>query len=184
MNPIRISTSILLLVIASTQPTNAPFVAFDTGTPPSPFGTDGFDVNAGQSVAMRFFNNIDGSLTSIGVWMMSNGGNTSTINVTLVEGNETTPSLDVLEQFASVPVNTAGWNPILVQVNSTAAPELIFGHFYWIVLTSNSDPDPVWCQSNTLAYGTMTNGNSSWQPGGSAQSAAVKVVAQNNGISR
>jgi len=159
---------------------NEPAVLFDTGTPPDAFGIDGFDVSSEQSVSQRFFNNVDQTLASVEVWLMSNsaGAAQPSVNVSLREAaSASTPAgARTLESWA-VKVTAKGWTPTRVFLNSTIFPELKFGVFYFVVLESNDKPgsDGVWSQSNTIAWGSMT-ANGAWQQGGAGQAAAVKVV--------
>jgi hypothetical protein len=159
---------------------NEPAVLFDTGTPPDAFGTDGFDVSREQSVSQRFFSNIDQTLASVEVWLMSNsdGSVQPSINVSLREAaNASTPEGARTVESWVVKVSAKGWSPTRVLLNSTNSPELKFGVFYFVVLESDAQPgsDGVWCQSNTIAWGSTT-ASGAWQQGGSGQAAAVKVV--------
>ena len=163
---------------------NVPAAVFDTGTPPDAFGTDGFDVSSSQSVAFRFFNNADGPLHSVELWLMSNTNGSRpfpTADVSLRAGSAAAPGPagQALERGGGVPVAAAGWAPKLVVLNSSLTPELAFGAFYWVVAESSAPggSDPVWAQSNTAAFGaTNAGGDSPWQPGAAGQAAAVRVL--------
>ena len=188
------------LALLSASPTSAqqmknmPQVVFDSGTPPAQGGTNGYDVNKDQMVAWRFFNNIVGALDHLELWFMTNTGvgEQPTINVALHEGSEKLPTVNgtlqpAMESWSDVIVNTVGWAPVLIELNSTEPhPNLDHSKFYWIVATSEAvaQADPVWAQSNTRAFGSIANniggGDMKWQAGGFTQGAACKVVVANN----
>lgn len=157
---------------------NAPQIAFDTGTPPDAFGVDGFDVSSAQFVAQRFFNNIDAPLSSIELYLFGKGSN---VTVSIFRGNETNPlsSSTPLESWTLLNVTTEAFAPQRFFLNSSLNEELEFGSFFWIVASSTDDPQTCasWAMSNTVAYGALTDGqDGNWQPGGSANAAAVKVT--------
>src|SRR5690348_7894155 len=113
---------------------NTPFVMFDTGSPPSPFGLDGFDIFESQSIAMKFVANIDAKLSSIGVWMMSNGAdknNTQILTVSLIEGNTTHPlGKNLFSCNISVP--GFGWDPHFLSCNATKDVTIDAFQTYWV----------------------------------------------------
>jgi hypothetical protein len=176
--PFVVTSYLISTTASSLRITNAPQVAFDTGTPPDAFGVDGFDISSAQFVAQRFFNNIDAPLQSIDIYFFGSGNN-NTVTVSISTGNETSPSsLAPLESW-TISVNTDAFAPKRFFLNSSLNPELGFGTFFWIVSSSTDDPTACasWAMSNTIAYGAMTDGkNETWQPGGSANAAAVKVT--------
>ena len=190
----RCSTALLVSVAAalasaaaaaaSAPLQNLPAAVFDTGTPPDAFGTDGFDVSSAQSVAFRFFNNADGPLLAVELWLMSNTNGSKpfpTVDVSLRAGSAAAPGPEAqaLERWSGVAVEAAGWTPLKVTLNSTRTPELAFGGFYWVVASSAAPggQDPLWAQSNTIAFGaTNAGGDSQWQAGAAGQAAAVRVL--------
>jgi hypothetical protein len=163
---------------------NEPAVVFDTGTPPDAFGTDGFDVSATQSVAFRFFSNAEGPLHAVELWLMSNTNGSRpwpTVDVTLRAGSAAAPgpAAQALESWEGVPVLAAGWAPQKVVLNSTKKSELSVAAYYWVVAESSSPggADPVWAQSNFLAFSsTNGGGETEWQPGAAGQAAACRVL--------
>ncbi len=173
---------------------NMPQVVFDSGTPPAQGGTNGYSVNEEQKLAWRFFNNIVGALDHIELWFMTNTqeGEEPYIHVALHEGSEELPTVSgnlqpAIESWTDVLVNTAGWAPVLIRLNSSEPhPNLDHSKFYWVVATSEAPAraDPVWAQSNTRAFGSLANsigsGGMKWQPGSFIQGAACKVVVANN----
>ena len=179
---------------SSAQMKNMPQVVFDSGTPPAQGGTNGYSVNSEQKLAFRFFNNIVGALDHLELWFMTNTGEDQqpTISVRLHEGSETLPTVNgslqpAMESWSDVTVETAGWAPVLIWLNSSEPhPNLDHSKFYWVVATSEAPAraDPVWAQSNTRAFGCLANdigsGDMKWQPGGFIQGAACKVVVANN----
>jgi len=180
----------LKTVFAQVFPVNQDYTFFDTGTPPDPFGLDGFDVFQGQSVAVRFYSNIGGVFSSLRVWMMNNGGSLPypTVNIALLAGNQTAPPTPppykadqsgVVELFSNVEVPTLGWDPVEVNVTTALFPLLDADKYYWVVmdaLTSGPGADPIWLIPNTNAYTTTTGGDGNWQAGAFSMTVSIKVV--------
>jgi len=205
---VLVSVFVLFFLIGSTnaQIENRPFAVFDSGSPPDAFGLDGFDINSEQSVAVRFYNNVDGLFNSLQLWFMSNYGlgqnnhnaddapnddDYPTVDINIVKGNNTAPTYtpnsnlatnadNVIESFLLVSIPVSGWNPLLITLNSTARPELISNEYYWIVIESKAQPmiDPLWSISNTNSYSTTTQ-NGVWQTGAFSMSVAATVIADN-----
>ena len=174
---------VLLMPLCSAL-TNAPAAVFDTGTPPDAFGLDGFDVSSAQSVAFRFFNNADGPLYRVELWLMSNGNGSAplpTVDISLRAGSAQAPgtAAQALETWRGVSVTAVGWAPYLLELNSTLKKELTVGSFYWVVAESSAPggADPVWCMSDNAAFGSSNaGGDSPWQAGASGQAAAARVL--------
>eukprot|EP00697_Spironema_sp_BW2_P014498 gnl/Spiro4/4944_TR2465_c0_g1_i1.p2 gnl/Spiro4/4944_TR2465_c0_g1~~gnl/Spiro4/4944_TR2465_c0_g1_i1.p2 ORF type:complete len:199 (+),score=22.78 gnl/Spiro4/4944_TR2465_c0_g1_i1:34-597(+) len=160
---------------------NRPFVVVDTGSPPDPFGIDGFDVSVDQSVAVRFVCNSAGSLKSLELWLMSNAATNATVTLGVASGGASTPPAHFNETWTVV-VPPIGWNPQLFVLNSTLAPSLQVGDVWWVVATS-TDPggnDAVWAMTDSLGF-MSTSSKGAWQPGGSGGVAGLLVRATGAG---
>ncbi|MFO0859980.1 MAG: hypothetical protein U0570_05445 [Phycisphaerales bacterium] len=128
---------------------------WDTGSPEGGFfGYTGYDVFAGQSVAVAFTVQQTYSLDRIGVWMMSNdwenAGRTYTLSIRAdANGGATEPAGSVLESW-NMATGAAGWNPVLDLAESSLHPILEAGKTYWIVAESTEEAmvDPVWVWAN------------------------------------
>jgi hypothetical protein len=166
---------VLLFPIKVFTLSNAPQIAFDTGTPPDAFGVDGFDISSSQFVAQRFFNNIDAPLLSIDVFFF---GSRNNITISLCKGNESIPLFENPLETWSLFVNTDAFSPIRYTMNSTNTPELEFGNFFWIIASSTDDPQQCasWAMSNTISFSSMTDSTGQWQIGCSSNAAAVRVT--------
>lgn len=200
--------SLLLDKIKSQE--NTPFVLFDSGSPPTQFGTDGFDIDNEQSIATRFISNIDANLDQIGVWMMSNDVNATNVQpveVSLVQGNRTHPIGNTLFN-CTLEIHGIGWNPEFFVCNNTLDVALSVDNFYWIVLESNSpsQANPVCLMTNTVAFSSNKNAfgkslrslseathpkrflnfyenenrNATWSEGGVGAAVGAKVIGSNN----
>ena len=180
MGLVALACLLLLLPAATPQPTNQPQTCFDTGTPPDAFGTDGFDVSSSQAVAQRFYNNVDGPLSRLEVWFMADSAANPRVNISIFAGGSSAPPPAPATplEIRSFTVPGAGFSPQLITLNSTATPELAFGSFFWVTARSAAPPgsNAAWCESNTIAWGATTDATGAWQPGGSGNAAAVKVV--------
>jgi hypothetical protein len=143
-------------------------------------GVNGFDVFPGQSVAGRFIPTADYTLTSVGIWFMTNDWDGTTPQVVTVSlhtdvnpGNEfnSIPSDTVLETWTTT-LTVVGWNPELVTFDSTSHAPLAAGHKYWVVAQSDvpGGVDPVWCwASEGNEFTATTDGpGTAWESGSGA----------------
>ena len=156
------------------------FSLFDSGLITSPLGTDGFDINNEQSVAIRFFSNIQTNLDSIDLLMMTNVFSEPypVVNISLSKGGELIPQLP-FTLIESVSVNVSGWTPTIITVKSLQFLSIEAGEFYWIILESDNYilEDALWNLSGTLSFMSFSKCDKKcdWQEGNFGGSACIVV---------
>ena len=124
MMPRLVATMIMLTlsggVAASGEaaPT-APHVLYTTGNATS--AATGFDVDAVQSVAVRFGVTSASKPAKLDLWLMSNGPN-ATITATIVQGDAAAPKVSAIPLAASAPfrVKAVSWKPEMQTVELSA----------------------------------------------------------------
>lgn len=176
----------LALAAATLATPAAADTLLNTGTPdPGWIGYWGYDINAGQSVAIAFTPTADYTLDQISLWLMSNDFNAPGATFTLsLQTDASGPSGSVLESWDTA-TSAVGWVPALDTVTSVLHPVLSAGSTYWIVAESTEEfEDPVWViapgdgvNTYVMANNDFLSGSGwqvnwqSWTPGGTIVSA-------------
>ena len=144
----------------------APHVLYTTGNATS--AATGFDVDAVQSVAVRFDVTSASKPAKLDLWLMSNGPN-ATITATIVQGDAAAPKVSAIPLAASAPfrVKAVSWKPEMQTVDFRPDAAVLppgAQVYYWLVLASSdlAGQNGVWLIGQQRAWST-TNLGGSWQ---------------------
>ena len=157
---------------------------FDTGLYSSNLGTDGYDIYKEQSVAIRFFSNIESSeIQTIDILTMTNVFSEPypSLNISISKGGENVPQFPKT-LINTLKVNIDGWIPTVIIIKPESAIPIKRGEFYWIILESDNDleKDALWNISDTPAFMSFSrcqNGKCEWQEGDFSSSACIKITS-------
>ena len=152
-------TAVALLALSAAGAAANADTLFETHDPFGGWlGVNGFTVSPMQSVAGRFSPSSSATLTSVGIWFMSDDWDGTTAQtVTVTFRTDTNPGTE----FTSVPSDTiletwtmdlpiVGWNPQIITFDSNSHAALSAGTNYWVVVESPvpGGMSPVWCWSS------------------------------------
>lgn len=158
-------------------------IIFDTGSEPSSFGNDGFDIYKNQSIAVRFFSNTENNLKEINLYMMSNVYSEPfpVINLSLTKGVSKRPSSndEIVEEFNNIVVNVTGWIPTKFTLISKTNQVILPGNFYWVIVKSDNMllEDAIWCQTNTVSFTTFSDNQKDWYDGSFGSAPSIEIVS-------
>ncbi|MDB5972751.1 MAG: hypothetical protein JWQ90_5201 [Hydrocarboniphaga sp.] len=178
--------ALMMTVAAVPSQADSTVVIYQTDVPGGAFGYWGSDVYTGQSVGARFTmpEGQDLQFSRLGLYLMNNS-DTIHGEVTLSlrpdqldEGaTESLPSTSTVLESWTITTEASGWTPVQQFVTSTAQPQLIAGHNYWVVAESDSPAgvDPIWVFAATGTGWSTTTSDGAWQTAGSAAALTLQV---------